>query len=86
MFEGLFLFGNSPITNCMPARIFSRAIRQSARVRMLARSTLSWASKNVGKRNELATVVKKSRRVVRIICFGLSVFGFIIAAVQYRER
>jgi len=34
----------------------------------------------------LAAVAKKSRRVVRVIGFGLAVFGRIIVAVQYRER
>ncbi len=73
-------FGNLPIANCMAARIFSRAIRHSARVRMLAGSTLSWASENAGWRNTPAIEVKKSRRVISVIRFGPSVSGIIIAA------
>jgi len=34
----------------------------------------------------LVAMVSKPRRVVRVMRFGLTVFGRIIVAVQYRER
>src|SRR5262245_66564214 len=76
---GLFFFGGSPITNRILARIFSRAIRHSARVWILARSILSCANVKARRVIALVAVVKKSRRVVRVIRFGLTVFGIIIA-------
>src|SRR5215510_14540992 len=77
---GLFFFGSSPITNRILARIFSRAIRHSARVWILARSILSCANMKAGRVIALVAAVKKSRRVILVIRFGLSVFGLIIAA------
>src|SRR5215831_20005052 len=77
---GLFFFGSSPITNRILARIFSRAIRHSARVWILVRSILSCANMKAGRVIALVAAVKKSRRVILVIRFGLTVFGIIIAA------
>jgi hypothetical protein len=51
---------------------------------MFARFILVWALANVGKRSA-PDKIRKSRRVQAGICFGLSIIGFIIAAVRYRE-